>query len=76
MNAIDFKGSTILLTGTSSGIGAAFSQYLVSLGAKLILTARSEDKLKQIADDLKQKYALSAHLFPADLCNADQEGQP
>jgi hypothetical protein len=70
MNTADFKGTTVLITGASSGIGAAFADYLASLGAKLILTARSEDKLKQIAEDLKHKYAVSVHIFPADLSNS------
>lgn len=69
MNTADFKGSAILITGASSGIGAAFAQYLASLGANLILTARSEDKLRQIADEIKQKYAVTVHVFPADLGN-------
>jgi hypothetical protein len=69
MNANEFKGSTVLITGASFGIGEAFAKYLASLGANLVLTARSADKLRQIADELKQKYAVSVHVFPADLSN-------
>ena len=71
MNTADFKGATVLITGASSGIGAAFAQYLAILGANLILTARSEGKLRQIANELKQKYAVTVHVFPADLGEAD-----
>ena len=75
MNTTDFKGMTVLITGASSGIGAAFADYLASLGVKLILTARSEEKLRQIADELKQKYAVTVQLFPADLRNIDAPQQ-
>lgn len=75
MNTANFKGTTVLITGASSGIGAAFAHYLASLGANLILTARSEGKLNQIADDLKKKYATLVHIFPADLSNTDAPQQ-
>lgn len=69
MNTVDFKGRTVLITGASFGIGEAFAYYLASLGANLVLTARSVDKLKQIADELKRKHAIAVHVIPADLSN-------
>jgi short-subunit dehydrogenase len=48
----DLKDRRILITGASSGIGKALAQQLASLGARLILAARSEDKLKAVADAL------------------------
>ncbi|MEK7736631.1 MAG: SDR family oxidoreductase, partial [Pseudomonadota bacterium] len=67
MNKTDFKGSTVLITGASSGIGAAFARNLASRGANMILTARSQDTLMRIADELKRKYPISIQVFPADL---------
>ena len=48
----ELQGRRILITGASSGIGKALAQQLAPLGAKLVLTARSEDKLKALADSL------------------------
>jgi short-subunit dehydrogenase len=48
----DLNGRRILITGASSGIGKALAQQLAPLGAKLILAARSEDKLKSLAASL------------------------
>ncbi len=44
-----FKGKVIVITGASSGIGLASAELFASLGAKLSLAARSEDKLKELA---------------------------
>ena len=57
-----FKNKTILITGASSGIGECFAQNLDKMGAKLVLTARSEDKLLELAS-----YMNDAHVIAGDL---------
>lgn len=67
MSSKIFKGATVLITGASSGIGEAFAHNLAKKGANLILTARSEDRLAQVADELRGKYLISVHVFSLDL---------
>ncbi len=45
----DFKDKTVLITGASSGIGECFARALATRGARLILVARSRDKLQALA---------------------------
>ena len=47
-----FKGKVIWVTGSSSGIGEELCRQLSKLGAKLILSARSEEKLKSVLQSL------------------------
>ncbi len=43
----------VLITGASSGIGRDIARYFDSLGCELILVARREDRLKELAESLK-----------------------
>ncbi|KUM13670.1 short-chain dehydrogenase [Acinetobacter calcoaceticus] len=62
-----FKNSTALITGASSGIGKAYAQKIASLGINLILTARSEQKLNDLADELRKKYNVTVEVIVLDL---------
>ena len=50
---IDLSEKTILITGASSGIGACTARLCSELGAKTILIARREEKLKEIIYDIE-----------------------
>ena len=45
----DFQGQVVWITGASSGIGASLAKDLCRQGAQVILSARREDKLREVA---------------------------
>lgn len=47
---------TVLITGATSGIGAACARKYASSGSRLVLTGRREERLNQLAAELKETY--------------------
>ena len=56
----NIKDQVVLITGASSGFGLLTAQKVVSLGGKVILGARREDKLKELANELGDDNAVYA----------------
>lgn len=51
-----YKDKVIIVTGASSGIGLASATRFASLGAKVVLAARSIDKLEKIAEEINERF--------------------
>lgn len=60
---------TALITGASGGIGLDFAHKFAQNGYNVVLIARSEDKLNQLAEEIKTKYNVSALVMGKDLCD-------
>ena len=68
-NPFSLQGKTILVTGASSGIGQETAIQCSKMGAKVIITARSEERLKET---LSQMDGEGHELFLAELTDAEQ----
>ncbi|MEW6582094.1 MAG: SDR family oxidoreductase [Actinomycetota bacterium] len=56
-----------VVTGASSGIGRAFAESLAAQGHAVLLVARREDRLRELAERLAEAYAVPASVCVADL---------
>ena len=67
------SGRLALITGASSGIGAAFAHIYASHGYDLAITARRADRLAAVADEVRLRHGVEALVTVADLMGKGQE---
>lgn len=63
---INLHNKTALITAASKGIGFGIAEVLAMSGAKIIITARHQDNLKNAAKKIRDKYGADISWFKAD----------
>lgn len=61
------KDETALITGASEGIGYELTRIFAENGYDVVMVARSEDKMREIADELEGEFGVSAQVIKKDL---------
>lgn len=75
MNLKNMKGKLVVVTGGSSGIGYSIAERCAGLGARLLLVARNEAKLKAAATSLRKQGAEDVQTISVDVANEDDVGK-
>jgi len=65
-------GKAAIVTGASSGIGASTARALAADGANVVVAARREDRLTDLADEVTSTYDVRAEAVPTDVTDEDQ----
>lgn len=60
-----------VVTGASSGLGVAYAERIASEGVSVVLVARREDKLTEVAADLHTRFGIDTEVVVADLTTAE-----
>ena len=66
----NWQGKWALVTGASAGIGKAFAEELATGGTHLVLTARRQERLEELAQELTATRKIRTEVFVADLADA------
>ena len=61
-----------LITGASAGIGKACAEVFAEAGAKLILIARREDKLKEVTENIFKNFGTEIYSIICDITNYEE----
>ena len=64
-------GPWAFIAGASDGTGEAFARELAAKGINVVLAARSQDKLKALAEDIKTTYDVKTRALALDLTSVD-----
>ncbi|KAF7278922.1 3-oxoacyl-[acyl-carrier-protein] reductase FabG-like [Rhynchophorus ferrugineus] len=70
--SMQFLGKVVLITGASSGIGAATAKHFAKLGASLVLAGRNKQNLETVASECKTSVKTDPLLLTAELTNEEE----
>ena len=70
-NYFDLTGRVAIVTGCSSGLGVQMAEALASQGCAIVPIARREDKLKEVAAMLTEKYGVEALPIRCDITDTE-----
>jgi len=68
-------GSTVLITGASSGIGADMARRLAERGYNVTLVARRRERLEELADELREAHDVHVDVETCDLGSPAARGR-
>ena len=72
---MDLKGKTVLITGSTDGVGRLVARRLASQGARILVHGRDRYRGKQVVDQIQAVGTGSAIFLPADFSSLAEVGR-
>ncbi|MBI3123994.1 MAG: SDR family NAD(P)-dependent oxidoreductase [Ignavibacteriales bacterium] len=66
------KGKIVFITGASSGIGKSCAYAFAAKGASLVISARREKIVEEVAKDIREKFGVKVYTFKLDVRNREE----
>ena len=73
--AFTFTSQTVIVTGASSGIGLELARGLAKRGAALVLVARRQERLEELAQEFRTDCGATVHVVALDLASPTAAGE-
>ena len=64
---INLSDKTALITGSTRGIGRACAEVFAKAGARVVVTGRSEDRAREVAQEIKESYGAETYGYALDV---------
>lgn len=71
MTRYDLGGRVAVVTGASAGLGVEFADALAACGANVVLAARREERLRELAARLEEQHGVHALAVKTDISSED-----
>jgi NAD(P)-dependent dehydrogenase (short-subunit alcohol dehydrogenase family) len=69
---MEMRGKTVLITGSTDGVGRYVAAKLASAGAKVLIHGRDRERGTALADEIKREGRGEAKFYPADLSSLSE----
>ena len=70
-NYFDLTGQVALVTGCSGGLGVQMAKALANQGCKIVAIARRQDKIEEVAKEIKETYGVETLALKCDITDTD-----
>ena len=70
-NYFDLKGQCAIVTGCSTGLGVQMAEALANQGCNIVVVARRQNLIEEVASKIKETYGVDTLAVPCDITDTE-----
>ena len=70
-NYFDLKGQVAIVTGCSTGLGVQMAEALASQGCNIVVVARRQNLIEEVASKIKETFGVETLAIPCDITSTE-----